>query len=604
VDTEQTWTESYLSQFNAGGNVRIGSDKDVNLLGGTQISAGKDIILSAGRDLNIAANADTYKFRDTSTGATVGYNGSWYVGADHSKSKSDSTTYTNANLQAGGNIVTSSGRNTNIAGANFLAGKVLDVNVGRDLYVATLQNSTQSSSYGGSFTAGYGQGSVSASASEGDRKFSDNQTTLIGQQGVRVNVAGHTQIDGALIANIDANGVDQGNLQLTTQTLGFTDLADNDDFRSHAASIAYSNSESKPAPGQQTGGSPVTYAGATQDVDGVTRATIGKGQVTVGGDTTPDLAGLNRDVSKAQEIFKAESSKGEITVKIPNEVVESIKTGVKESIDAAIGNLSEEERTELIATAAAKSIAGYDYSPKDEQSANALLNKANDLYGTDISTLSFEQKKEILYSMATGVNAKNNWQLTADQKILRDAIYASIGDDPNYVKFREGFIKGLVTELSNNSAVKESAKRWNTMDDSSKQTLIENVVDLQQKLGGNPNYVPVQLVNSPNQPGLSGLFSPQKNVLLVNKASSEYNSFVQTMDTATHEGQHAWQYHLATSPSPSGQIPLFISNWMPGMYVSGSDSPYYLYRSQPLEADSWYVGQSVGNSIKQLERRP
>jgi filamentous hemagglutinin len=232
VDTEQTWTESYLSQFNAGGNVRIGSDKDVNLLGGTQINAGKDIILNAGRDLNIAANEDTYKYRDSSTGVTVGYNGSWYVGADHSRSKSDSTTYTNANLQAGGNILTSSGRDTNIAGANLLAGKVLDVNVGRDLYVATLQNSTQSSSYGGSFTAGYGQGSVSASASESDRKFSDNQTTLIGQQGVRVNVAGHTQIDGGLIANIDTNGVDQGNLQLTTKTLGYTDLADNDDFRS------------------------------------------------------------------------------------------------------------------------------------------------------------------------------------------------------------------------------------------------------------------------------------------------------------------------------------------------------------------------------------
>lgn len=69
----------------------------------------------------------------------------------------------------------------------------------------------------------------------------------------------------------------------------------------------------------------MTYAGATQDVDGVTRATIGSGQVTVGGDTTPDLAGLNRDVSKAQEIFKAESSKGEITVKIPSDLAQKLK---------------------------------------------------------------------------------------------------------------------------------------------------------------------------------------------------------------------------------------------------------------------------------------
>jgi hypothetical protein len=324
VDTEQTWTESYLSQFNAGGNVRIGSDKDVNLLGGTQINAGKDIILNAGRDLNIAANEDTYKFRDSSTGVTVGYNGSWYVGADHSRSKSDSTTYTNAGLVAGGNIVTNSGRDTNIAGANLLAGKVLDVNVGRDLYVATLQNSTQSSSYGASVTASYGAGGsgtgasgASISAAQGDRKFADNQTTLIGQQGVRVNVGGTTTLEGSMIANVKPDGTDGGNLILNTGNLITRNLVNTDDSWSFSLGANFAGQDGKRIDGK-TGKSTGTLAIATQDVDGVTYATIGHGQIIASGNI--DGRELNRDITKTSEIFKNESSKGEVTFTIPDQI--------------------------------------------------------------------------------------------------------------------------------------------------------------------------------------------------------------------------------------------------------------------------------------------
>jgi hypothetical protein len=331
VDTEQTWTESYLSQFNAGGNVRIGSDKDVNLLGGTQINAGKDIILSAGRDLNIAANSDTYKFRDSSTGVTVGYNGSWYVGADHSRSKSDSTTYTNANLQAGGNIVTQSGRDTNIAGANLVAGKLLAMDVGRALNVTTLQNSTQSESYGGSIQVGANRSvGASANAANGDRTFADNQTTLIGREGVAIRVKGETTMVGSMIANIDENGVDQGNLILQTAKLNYVDLANNDDSRSAGVSVGLAGEDGvRPdgtkAPEDSYSKHRGTVAIGTQDVDGVTRATVGAGAIIVG---SGDLIELNRDVTKANEITKSDSSKGEVTAPIPNQVAEPVRDGM------------------------------------------------------------------------------------------------------------------------------------------------------------------------------------------------------------------------------------------------------------------------------------
>ncbi|MCD6034260.1 MAG: hypothetical protein K0R63_1, partial [Rickettsiales bacterium] len=180
---------------------------------------------------NIAANEDTFKYRDSSSGVTVGvssmtgadYNP--YVGFDTSKSKSDGTAYTNASLVAGGNIVTYSGRDTNIAGANFLAGEILSMDVGRALNVATLQNSMQSKSYSASVTIGKsGSTGFSGSYGEGDRKFADNQTTLIGREGVSVNVKGETTMFGSLIANIDTNGIDQGNLVLNTAKLNAFDL--------------------------------------------------------------------------------------------------------------------------------------------------------------------------------------------------------------------------------------------------------------------------------------------------------------------------------------------------------------------------------------------
>jgi hypothetical protein len=344
VNNSQTWTESYLSQFNAtNGNVIIGSDKDVNLLGGTQISAGKDIMLNAGRDLNIAANEDTFKYRDSSTGATVGYNGSWYVGADYSKSKSDSTTYTNASLMAGGNVITNSGRDTNIAGANFLASKQLDMTVGGNLNVETLQNSTQSSSYGGSVTASYGAGGsgtgsagASVHASQGDRKFADNQTTLIGQEGVRVNVKGETNLVGSMIANVRPDGTDGGNLLLHTGTLNTYNLINDDDSWSVGVSANFAGSDGK-TPDGKSNGSKGTLSVARQDVDGITYATIGHGTIIVDGDA--NVSGLNRDITQASVITNELRSQGEVTVPIPEAVAKPVGEKLNKATLLVLNNI-------------------------------------------------------------------------------------------------------------------------------------------------------------------------------------------------------------------------------------------------------------------------
>ncbi|MCD6035591.1 MAG: hypothetical protein K0R63_1332 [Rickettsiales bacterium] len=334
VNNKQAWTESFLSQINAkNGSVMIGSDVDVNLLGGTQINAGKDIILTAGRDLNIAANADSFKQTSKTEGVRVGYNGGWYVGVDASRMRTDGATMTNAGLVAGGNIVTRSGRDTAIQGANLLAGKMLDIDAGRNLWVESVQNSSKSSGWGFDVTVGYGSGSASAYTMSADKNSTDNMTTLVGREGVKINVGGHTHIEGAMIANIDANGVDQGNLVLNTNTLSFADLAENDDYRKVGVSGSYGGGagQSQPSGGSMfdsTAGMSYDY----RDVDAVTKATIGNGTITIR-DTAnqqQDVAELNRDINNMQETNKIEKTTFEIT--IPLNVNEQTMAEAKQNI--------------------------------------------------------------------------------------------------------------------------------------------------------------------------------------------------------------------------------------------------------------------------------
>jgi hypothetical protein len=158
-------------------------------------------------------------------------------------------------------------------------------------------------------------------------------TTLVGREGVKINVGGHTHIEGAMIANIDANGVDQGNLVLNTNTLSFADLAENDDYRKVGVSASSGGGAGQSQP---SGGSMFdTAAGISydyRDVDGVTKATIGNGTITIR-DTAnqqQNVADLNRDINNMRETSKIEKTTFEIT--IPLNVNEQTMAEAKQNI--------------------------------------------------------------------------------------------------------------------------------------------------------------------------------------------------------------------------------------------------------------------------------
>lgn len=154
---------------------------------------------------------------------------------------------------------------------------------------------------------GYGE-------TEGSSAWVEQQTSIVGSESVNIKVGGHTQIDGALIANIKEDGTDGGNLVLDTGTLGYTNLKDHHEETSSYLSIGFSMGGNEQA-NANTGArkdeenSSWSVSGSFSDLDRKqeTNATVGQGVVRVRNDEetgADSTAGLNRDIDTAQVVTK------------------------------------------------------------------------------------------------------------------------------------------------------------------------------------------------------------------------------------------------------------------------------------------------------------
>lgn len=350
-DSSQSGSQAAISTLNAN-NISLVAENDL-LIEGANIDALNDIELRAANDISItsAQNNSDSSFNSNSMnagaglGVTVGQGGAsvgYYVEGGFSKEdlERQSNTHQNANINAGGNLVINSGRDTTVSGAHLEGGDV-NINVAGDLSVASLQDTAsadgQRSDANLSVTVGYGvsvSGSAGYGETQGNKAWVENQTSIVGRNSVDIDVEGHTQIDGALIANIDENGVDQGNLELTTGSIGFSDIEGVDEESSRYVNVSggftseanSSNSSAGTGPGQRNRGG-VDQDGVTswgvngynneRDREQTTRATVGEGNITVtGGEGSGEeqLAELNRDIDNAQEVTRDEKSETNLYV--------------------------------------------------------------------------------------------------------------------------------------------------------------------------------------------------------------------------------------------------------------------------------------------------
>ncbi|MBP0597384.1 hemagglutinin repeat-containing protein [Herbaspirillum sp. LeCh32-8] len=240
--TVQNGTSAASSTVAAGGTTTItatGAGKDSNLaIVGSEVS-GNNVNLKADNQINLLGQRNnneehsSNKSRSASVGFSVGSSG-WRFNASASGSRgkgdgSDSDV-TNTLVTANNQLAMASGGDTTIKGATA-SGKQVTANVGGDLNVESLQDSSQyksqQQSLGGSISVGTGfSGSINASHS----KVDGNYVSVIEQSGInagdggfQVNVNGNTDLKGGKIASTDKAVADNKNTfqttSLTTSTI-------------------------------------------------------------------------------------------------------------------------------------------------------------------------------------------------------------------------------------------------------------------------------------------------------------------------------------------------------------------------------------------------
>ncbi|KVW41165.1 contact-dependent inhibition toxin BcpA [Burkholderia ubonensis] len=288
----------------ASGNAQAGTG-NIAMTGASVL--GKNVALDANNAITLQSAQSTEQ--STSSNSSTGWNAGVAIGVGkntgisvfangsnaHGQGNGDSVTQTNTTVAAGNTLTMTSGGDTMLSGARVSGDKV-KVDVGGDLTMTSLQDTSNYSSnqhntgVSGSFTFGYGGGvdaSIGHTSIDANYASVNQQTGIVaGKEGFDVNVAGHTQLNGAQIASAapaDSN-------TLTTGSLGFTDIENK---------MSYSGSSE----GFSTSGGP-SFAQTGDSANGVTHAAISPAKIVVKSDEqngTDSTAGLSRDTANANQ---------------------------------------------------------------------------------------------------------------------------------------------------------------------------------------------------------------------------------------------------------------------------------------------------------------
>ena len=344
TETESTEINTFgkgSSIISGSGNISLTARDDINIEGSAIGSFGDNtsIDLIAGNNVNLTASQNSGASSSSMDSDTVSFGLSskdifgYMPSYDYMKTKTRgaNVSYNNSFVfNDNGSVNIKSGNDTNIIGANVSA-KDIDMDVGGNLTVASVQNTSSMNSKtlgGGASISGLTVKRTSGSASA-DRVWTDSQTSIIGSDSVNIKVKNNTDITGAMIANAeyDSNSgtwADNGNLTLNTGSLTYSNLIDADYNDDQMTSVGV--------------GARVTVQHKTKghETEGITFATLGEGAVNVGDGS--DLSGLNRDVNNTQIITKDKDTGGyDIDVNIDmTAIVKMYKAG-------GIGNYTQQQ---------------------------------------------------------------------------------------------------------------------------------------------------------------------------------------------------------------------------------------------------------------------
>ncbi len=326
TSSKNTFTENSTqhngSNIKAGGTAAFVATGDGTPGSGNVTIQGSDVnaqnvLLHAKNQVNLVNSTDTDSTRSTneSKSVSVGVSygtGGWGVSASMSKAhgdaNSDAATQNNTHVNARGTATIVSGGDTNIAGANVKADKVV-ADVGGNLNLASVQDTSHSTAHqesaGGGFSVSQGGASANLSFSSGRASGSyagvnEQSGIQAGAGGFGINVKGNTDLKGAYIASTatpDKN-------QLTTGTLTWSDVQNHSDYSatsvgfSAGGSMGNGGSTYNRNEGKTTGGAlPMLAQHESSSESATTRSAIAQGTITITDQAhqKQDVGSLNRD---------------------------------------------------------------------------------------------------------------------------------------------------------------------------------------------------------------------------------------------------------------------------------------------------------------------
>lgn len=304
------------SKVEAGEDVRIaatgaGAASDITIRG-SDVHAEQNVTMTAGDAIHLEAARSTadLQARSTSKSGSVGVSigggkgGGLSFGVTASASKGSGnadgadTTWTNAHVEAGKQLVIESGGDTALRGA-IAKGERITAGVGGNLAIESLQDTStytsRSRSIGGGITVGPAPSvSFNAAKSNIDSTYASvtEQSGLkAGDEGYDVKVAGSTDLKGGVIAASD-QALAEGKTRFESQgEVTMTDIANHAEYTADGLSIGFGSDTNT---GKPTG----TGIGVGNDAGSATGTT----RSGVGVSTSADTAGAIAPIFDAKRV--------------------------------------------------------------------------------------------------------------------------------------------------------------------------------------------------------------------------------------------------------------------------------------------------------------